>query len=190
MGVQLLGELDVQVRTREEQEEVVHQIEAARKAAAERGACDNAAPGAPVNFWVVVQIMREIRKRDDRQTLNKTAKAAAQARFNVQETEQFREVFMNWWEKDRVFEEHEHEGEPADAEDDDHRELNKASLRRLLRSLGMNLSGDQRVELDHKIEEFGRSDRLDFAGFLRLMCWMMDTNFGGISQAAKTQVDK
>jgi Ca2+-binding EF-hand superfamily protein len=189
----LLGELGVQVRSREEQEEMVKQIETAREAAAERGACEHAAPGSPVNFWVIVQMLRQIRKRDDRHTLNKTAKAAAHARFNTQEVEEFRDVFMHTYEKDRFFEEADqsaHLGEQEPEDDSDKRELTKTSLRRLLRSLGVNLDGNQRTELDTKIEQYGKNDRVDFADFLGLMRWMMDTNFGGISQAAKCQASK
>merc|ERR1711981_1277025 len=141
----LLGDLGVKVRSREEQEEVVRQVETSRKAAAERGACKPAPPGSPVNFWVVVQLLREIRKRDDRHTLNKTAKAAAQAKFSNTEVEQFREVFMNTWEKEKAYEEDEAAEEEAEEVDDDKRELTKTSLRRLLRTLGVNLDGNQRV---------------------------------------------
>lgn len=185
----LLGDLGVKVRSREEQEEVVKQIEHARTAAADRGACKLAPAGSPVNFWVVVQLLREIRKRDDRHTLNKTAKAAAQARFSNQEVEQFREVFMNTWEKDQFFEAEDNNEQANEEEgDDDKRQLTKTSLRRLLRALGLNMENNERIKLDAKIETFGKADRVDFADFLTLMRWMMDTNFGGISQAAaKTQ---
>merc|ERR1712083_890566 len=98
-----------------------------------------------------VQMLREIRKRDDRYTLDKTAKAAAQARFNSQEVEQFREVFTYTWEKDRFFEDNEPASPQGEDESDDKRELAKTSVRRLLRSLGVNLDGSQRTELDAKI---------------------------------------
>jgi Ca2+-binding EF-hand superfamily protein len=186
MVTRLLGDLGVKVRSREEQDDVVKQIEKSRVAAADRGACTLAPPGSPVNFWVVVQMMREIRKRDDKHTLNKTAKAAAQARFSNQEVEQFREVFTSTWEKDRFFEEDadRDEGHHEEEGDEDKREITKTSLRRLLRSLGVSLDGNLRGELDAKIETFGKSDRVDFADFLTLMRWMMDTNFGGITGAA------
>merc|ERR1712224_75104 len=99
-----------------------------------------------------------------------------QTGFSQAEADEFREVFMSWNEKDRMFEDDDAlpdakpDGFPvrvtpgADAP----KELSKDCVRRLLRSLGVNLDQQHRGKLEHKIEELNSHSRIDFSDFLRL----------------------
>jgi len=175
-----LAELGFHFRTLEEQTELVQQLRDSRAVAAERGVVD---PNpAEVGFWVVIQLLRALFRRDDRQTLNKVARAAEQSSFSIAEVDQFREVFFNWYEKDSLFEDPEVRDE---MEAEDKKELTKASIKRLLRSLGLSLNPKDREDLDYKITTFNERGQLDFAEFLRLMRWMMDSNFGNINHTAE-----
>jgi Ca2+-binding EF-hand superfamily protein len=174
-----LAELGFQFRTIEEQTELVQQLKDSRAVAAERGVVDE--DPSQVSFWVVIQLLRALFRRDDRQTLNKVNRAADQCQFSIAEVDQFREIFHNWFEKDSLFEDPEVQ---LENEMEDKKELSKASIRRLLRSLGLALTPKDREDLDFKITTLSDRGMVDFADFLRLMKWMMEQNLGNINNAS------
>jgi len=59
---------------------------------------------------------------------------------------------------------------------------------RVLRSFGVSLNSKDRTSLEEKLSKYDRDDheRIDFADFLRLMRWMVDTNFAGLGLTAKS----
>mmetsp|Transcript_62619 Transcript_62619/g.115082 ORF Transcript_62619/g.115082 Transcript_62619/m.115082 type:complete len:992 (-) Transcript_62619:47-3022(-) len=188
----LLTDLGYKMGTKEERDNVLVQLDKARSAASSVGVDDVGEEGGAVSFWVLVQLLRVLYNRDDKRVLDREAHAAEQSRFSTGEIEEFREVFMSWWARDKVFEDEAATLVPGASvgggEEDvgtDVKELSKDGMRRLLRSLGMALSADQRQALEGKILELGTpSGRVDFATFLRLMRWMLDCNFADINKAA------
>merc|ERR1711957_951837 len=108
-------------------------------------------------------------------------------RFTLTEVDTFREVFTNWFARDKVFEDEaasNHTGLVGGGcprtTDEEVKELSKDCMRRLLKSMGLKLNQEQRNKLERKIDDFGTPGRVDFADFLRLMRWMLDTNFADI----------
>jgi len=70
---------------------------------------------------------------------------------------------------------------------DDGKWLSGDGIRRIVRSLGLSLSNESRAALEQKVNKFDLDDRgrIDFPDFLRLMRWMLDTNFAQIEGAIK-----
>lgn len=64
----------------------------------------------------------------------------------------------------------------------------------MLKDLGVRTSGKSRAALTRQLEEVCDSDEtMDFAGFLRIMQWAMDSNFGninGVAERIATSVNK
>jgi calmodulin len=193
--VNLLTDLGFKLRTKEERDNVLVQVDKARSAAASAGVEELGSEGNNVSFWVLVQLLRVLYNRDDKRILDREAHAAEQSRFSTHEIEEFREVFLNWWSHEKNFEDEEEENKPghhANEETEvepDLKEISKDGMRRLLRQLGCNLNSDQRTELEGKIGELDSLNHhgiphVDFASFLRLMRWMLDSNFANINSAA------
>jgi len=181
----LLINLGFPLRTVEEQQAVVQQLDEARKTAAERG-IEGAAEGK-ISLWVVVQLLRSLYRRDDKQTMNKVTRAAQQCRFQASEVTEFQEVFMSWCDHDSRYADDSVDPETGETVDDS-KALSKSSLLRLLRSLGLKIEGKDRSILDSKVMELAEDSKVDFADFLRLMRWMMDTNYCNISRAVSGAV--
>eukprot|EP00928_Gymnodinium_smaydae_P053268 TRINITY_DN37300_c0_g1_i1.p1 TRINITY_DN37300_c0_g1~~TRINITY_DN37300_c0_g1_i1.p1 ORF type:complete len:953 (+),score=192.15 TRINITY_DN37300_c0_g1_i1:45-2861(+) len=75
-----------------------------------------------------------------------------------------------------------------------HDYLNFAGVRQVLQSLGLSVDSKSQETLQSKVDQLSGRDagRLDFAGFVRLMRWMLDEDFVGIrstSAVAKKSVD-
>jgi Ca2+-binding EF-hand superfamily protein len=189
----LLTDLNFKLRTIEERDNVLIQVDKARQSAAEAGVENVGVSGGDVSFWVFIQLLRVLYNRDDKRVLDREAHAAEQSRFSQTEIEEFREVFINWWGHEKNFEDEEEDNQPG-AHDEpevepEHKEISKDGMRRLLRQLGCNLTAQQKEELERKIEELDQvhhhhSPHVDFASFLRLMRWMLDSNFAGINNVS------
>eukprot|EP00927_Polykrikos_kofoidii_P027130 TRINITY_DN23985_c0_g1_i1.p1 TRINITY_DN23985_c0_g1~~TRINITY_DN23985_c0_g1_i1.p1 ORF type:complete len:861 (+),score=191.80 TRINITY_DN23985_c0_g1_i1:87-2585(+) len=177
----LLVDLGFQFRTVEEQQAVMQHVDLALEAAIERGVTE--AKTGTISFWVVVQLLRTLYRRDEKQTMTKLTRATERSQFSHAEVQQFREVFMSWGQKDKVFEEEEL-GTPTGTSDD-LKSISQASLRRLLRSLGLKLDSTNRTDLEAKAHELNNEDQVDFADFLLIMRWMMDTNFADIQRVSQ-----
>jgi Ca2+-binding EF-hand superfamily protein len=187
----LLIDLGFKLRTKEERDNVLGQVDKARQAAEAVGVETGPDKGS-VGFWVLVQLLRVLYNRDDKRILDREAHAAEHSRFSTHEIEEFREVFLNWWSHEKNFEDEEEANKPNhdDAEPEvepDCKEISKDGMRRLLRQLGCNLTHDQRAELEAKVSELDQVNHngvahVDFASFLRLMRWMLDTNFADINK--------
>merc|ERR1712113_1218051 len=163
------------------------QVDTARIAASSVGVDDVGEPGSGhLSFWVLVQLLRVLFSRDDKRVLDREARAQEQTKFANPEVDTFREIFLNWFQRDKVFVDEELSNLPGGAPrttDEEVKELSKDCMRRLLKSMGMKLNTEQRNKLERKIDDFG-TGRVDFADFLRLMRWMLDTNFADIQTAA------
>lgn len=189
-----LTDLGFKLGTKEERDNVLKQLDQARKSALDCGVVEGAQDtGGQVSFWVLIQLLRVLYNRDDKRILDREAHAAEQSRFSQHEIEEFREVFLGWHTHEAAFEEeaaaNQVGGErktEGEQEANASKEITKDGMRRLLRSLGCNLTAQNRLELEGKIAELHGPGpcMVDFASFLRLMRWMLDTNFADINKAA------
>jgi len=175
-----------QPRTREEQELLMKKIELARTYAREAGVDDILPEGcATVHFWTFVQLLRILQNEADKQEEQALQNLQVELQFSEAEVEDFRQVFRTWTRMAR-----ESAGlAPPKSGAPVVETLQKQSLRRLVRSLGVTISVANEALLDKKIQEIdeeGRTEtaQLDFKGFLHLMRWILDCNFAGINEVA------
>jgi len=199
----LLNDLGFKMRTVEERDNVISGIDKARASARSVGVDNVGKDGeGQVGFWVLIQLLRVLYNRDDKRVLDREAHAAEQSRFTTTEIEEFRDIFLNWWAHEKNFEDEEDENSPGahGVQDEvevaaEAKEISKDGMRRLLRQLGCNLDNTQRGELEGKIAELDQVNHhgiahCDFASFLRLMRWMLDSNFADINKKADETAHK
>lgn len=186
----LLDKLGFKLSSYEDRQKILEQVDQARMSAASVGVEDVGQPGSGhLSFWVLVQLLRVLFSRDDKRVLDRETRAVEQTRFVLAEVDSFREVFANWFARDKMFEDEAAANAPGAGNvprstDEEVKELSKDCMRRLCKSMGMKLNTEQRNKLERKIDDFGTTGRVDFADFLRLMRWMLDTNFADIQTAA------
>mmetsp|Transcript_136700 Transcript_136700/g.437290 ORF Transcript_136700/g.437290 Transcript_136700/m.437290 type:complete len:1107 (-) Transcript_136700:90-3410(-) len=181
----LVAELGFPLRTEEESQNIARQLDDARAVAAERGTSEVEA--SHVDFWMLVHVLRDLFRRDARQVFDKVTRAAAKSRFKANEVAEFQRIFLNWYEYDRS----RFTDASADQDDgggkkkpEDVRALSRASVLRLLRSIGLKVEGQDRENLDKTVVQLSENAEgsIEFAEFLRLMRWALDTNFCNIGK--------
>jgi len=174
----LLKEFNWEPKTRDEQAALLQKLDLARAAAREAEVEEEVTPdGSPtIGFWEFVQLARMLRRQHDRAQEDTMTKLMQELKFSQQEVDQFRQVFKNWSRRDNVF-----DGEPDSATPD---VLQRDVVRRLVRSLGVSITPENKGRLDDKLATLDDGGLLDFFGFLRLMRWLTDTNFAGVNDAA------
>jgi len=179
----VLTQMGFQMVTKEDRNKMLKQLDQARSAAKYVGVRDVGEMGSvPVNFWVFVQLLRQLYNRDDKRVLDRETAAAEQSGFSPQEVEEFREIFLSWWSHEKSFEEEPTEEELIEMPEPDSRQISKDGMRRLFKSMGIKLSEKDRMELEKHVAEFGHTHgKVDFAAFLRIMRWMLDANFADVN---------
>lgn len=220
-------ELGFTINTFEERRVFLADIERARETATLAGVEDIGTPGGSITFWVLVQVLRVLYKRDDNIILANELRAAKEADFEQGEVDGFRCVFMDWFSQDKKFQkeaavslsppsvadlgpplsELHNRGRPSSGRPSsvlegtsnrqnadrratpppgatEEKELSKDSIRRLLRSMGLTVTKENTCKLERKIDDLDSSGRVDFADFLRLMRWMLSTNFADINSSS------
>merc|ERR1712050_126310 len=108
-------------------------------------------------------------------------KLMTELKFSQKEVDDFRQVFV-----DRKREEQEEKGlDEANAPSG----LSRDAVRRLVKALGVSITGENKAKLDDKLKSLGCDEEgvLDFFGFLDLMRWLMDTNFAGVNDVSKAK---
>lgn len=187
----LLMQMGFELKSAKEQQMLKEQIDKACRAAFEARA-EGVVQGQ-VNFWVFLQLLRALNRREDEDSERRLMEAAAVSRFSTQEVNEFNEVFDSCWEREQVSEE---QSDGPQLMQSCRKTISRAGLMKLLRVMGMRLEGPQRTVLDQKLQsmmpsppEDGSAAKLciDFPGFIRLMRWMMESDFGGIMSAAEKQ---
>eukprot|EP00439_Symbiodinium_sp_Y106_P067600 s1275_g11.t1 len=142
----------------------------AREAGAPQVSADNS---GEVGFWEFVQLARELH------TLHEKAKEQAmnqlmeECKFNQKEVNQFHEVFHHWYHIDD-----EGEADERRMEDDDpNAGLSREIVRRVVRQTGMSFTPEKKEILDKRLDGLEEAGLLRFHGFLRLMRWVIETDF-------------
>jgi len=174
----LLIKLGFPLRTVGEQRDLVHELETAKQTVVERGIEPD--EDGKVSFWVILQLLRGLRRKTDTQTMRKIVQATAECNLKPSEVAEFQELFMQWCRHDCVdvsHQGHDHHGHL----------LAKISLLSLLSSsLKLKVEARERSLLTAKIadltENRNSNGAIDFADFLRIMRWMLDTNFCNINK--------
>eukprot|EP00931_Biecheleriopsis_adriatica_P117024 TRINITY_DN9258_c0_g3_i3.p1 TRINITY_DN9258_c0_g3~~TRINITY_DN9258_c0_g3_i3.p1 ORF type:complete len:392 (+),score=97.90 TRINITY_DN9258_c0_g3_i3:96-1271(+) len=168
----ILKKIGYQMKTVEDQKEIVAQLAKARETAAEHGVKDAQKQG--IGFWVFLRMVRLTMRKDDVDIQKKLRQVGKEAKFSTEEITEFQEVFDNCWDANLIFE------DPEDR--DGQKNLSMSALFRLLRNMGIKIDSKQRLELTSQINLIsGGRQAVDFVGFLKLMRWMMDNNFCDIN---------
>jgi len=170
----LLEVLNWQPKTKEAQRELMQSLGVARKRADEVAGTVDLTPG--ISFPTFMQLARIMQTRDDLAQEELLQNLIAELGYSTPEVDQFRKAFIHWsgmamqWEVGL-------EGSPS-SEDAVPRDL----VIRLVRHMGVSYTGRHMSELAAGLTPLLDNDfALDFSGFLRLMKWMADTDFAGLS---------
>jgi len=204
----LLFILGLQIRTREEQLAVMARLDEARDMATAAGVQNTTARGsANFGFWELVQLMRMLKSDSDKASDEKVNTTAVELGFSPPELEQFRKIFLKWCRNEGLNGTASLESspvrrsgtlpgggsEPLDAAEPPPEEgLSIDVLCRLLQSMGMSMTLTQKGELEKQVAKVDTTAQglLSFVGFLRMMRWLLDSDFAGINGAAANAVQR
>lgn len=179
-----LEDLGVACRSRWDQLALLEQLEAARTSAQLVGAEGLSHQGSEtVGFWELVHLMRLLRGSSNRAAEEKVQQAARELGFSLDEVVEFRETFIRL--KRRI------EGSqyasvclPQSSCSAAKDGILPTDIHRLLRSVGLSISSRQRETLERQIRlvECTSTGLVTFVGFLRIMRWLLDTDFVSINE--------
>jgi len=198
---ELLRDFGLRLRTRQERQEVLDQLNEARQLAAEAGIeRDVQKDNAMITFWELVQLVRLVKTHRAKVKEEESRQALQAISFSTQEIDDFRSVFLSWAKHGGVsisdegalgqkVSLHETAAKKRDTEDLDGEEpgLTQSLLQKLLRSLNLTVNQTAKQQLDSRVSKVQLTEKneISFVGFLQLMRWMLDTNFAGINMAAQ-----
>eukprot|EP00930_Biecheleria_cincta_P068430 TRINITY_DN5584_c0_g2_i1.p1 TRINITY_DN5584_c0_g2~~TRINITY_DN5584_c0_g2_i1.p1 ORF type:complete len:822 (-),score=171.75 TRINITY_DN5584_c0_g2_i1:323-2722(-) len=170
---QMLSNLGHHTTSVKDQQEMKETIAAARAAATEDG-IDNAHE-AGINFWVMLKVLRSISRKKALADEKQLHDILNESKFTTKEVGEFQDVFDRCWENNLAFEGE----EPTDTAE---KTIPVVALVRLIRSMGLKMETKQRTQLSDKFEELTEGNQKgDFFCFLKIMHWMMSTNFCNIN---------
>lgn len=186
----LLQELGFALTTAADRARVLAEIDKAREAAIDSGVTDVGQKGSgQLTFWVLVQLLRSLSSHSDQEDLARETDALTETKFTKLEVAEFKEGFQEMLMRETEFAKEVARNAvdryPNPELETEATQVGKDGIKRLLALMKVKLTTELRVKLEHKIEELDQSGNLDFADFLRLMRWMLDTNFGGIAGAGR-----
>mmetsp|Transcript_3653 Transcript_3653/g.7372 ORF Transcript_3653/g.7372 Transcript_3653/m.7372 type:complete len:321 (-) Transcript_3653:90-1052(-) len=207
----LLNKLQLNCKSNEQKQALRQQLNDARRMAREAGAHPaslTAEHTIEVNFWELVQLLRILKDRQDQEKEEDMHKLAQKLRFTNQELDQFREVFISWSQFENsdearsvepVSPKHGQKRRPVDEDAEEEREgISPSTMYRLLRTMGMSMTPPEKEKLERKaVQEAesksagaGSAGLISFIGFLRLMRWLLDSDFAGINGIAADVAEK
>lgn len=171
--------------SRQEQSALVAKIATAharaRGAGVETGVKEGAADmTGKTTFWVLVQLLRLLHDENDRREERELTQLCEELHFSQAEVDQFHHIYRQYARPNPQFITGlQRKVSPTLLAGD--------SCRSLIRSLGVHVS--ERDETFRQklasLDKSGKPDHpsLEFWPFLRLMRWLLDTNFGGINDS-------
>jgi len=184
----LLANIGIECKTKANQLAIGERLEKARKLASEAGVQSPDGPKV-YSFWDFMQLMRIERTKRDREYEDMVQETSSNLNFDSTEVAQFREIFIHWARQQGGWD----AAEPVRIDktvedligDGLEQSISKISLIKLLQSLGCTLQTKDEPTLTEKIKDVGtnRDGQLNFVGFLQMMRWLLDSNFGGINKA-------
>jgi hypothetical protein len=163
-------------RTQAEQRQVLQLLEECRNLAEEQD--------GKTTFWVFLRLMRFLEDDKDRNALTMERNAIEESKFSAQEVSEFREVFSMWASNDTKSD------MPGASKCG--KALGPDGMVRMLRSMGMTLTAEDKEQLFTTIKEVDQdgNGNVDFPDFLILMKRLIDANFCGLNQAAEDAANK
>uniref|UniRef100_A0A7S1ME47 Calmodulin n=1 Tax=Alexandrium catenella TaxID=2925 RepID=A0A7S1ME47_ALECA len=174
----ILTEFGWNPKTQEEQKELMTKIQMAKDAAKEADPDHDLADDG-IKFWSYVQLARMLETEHEQAEEELMNRLMKELNFNQKEVDDFRQIYMN--KKHEIAEDiKERTGKDPDG-------LPRDDVRRLVRSLGISLIGENKVKLDTELKRLGCDDLkpLDFPGFLQLMRWIMTADMAtAVTQAS------
>jgi len=158
---------------------LMERLDKARKLCRECGVQEVSKLGSSdLRYWEFVQLCRLLQKQKDTDEEEYMAKLMVTLKFSLPEIDQFRQVFNTWINIDK-----EDDAPPPDPSVKNvPQKLSRDLVRRLLRSLGCKLTPGNALELDKQTNVLeDASKNLAFDAFLKLMRWVLDSNFSDIN---------
>jgi Ca2+-binding EF-hand superfamily protein len=197
VGPQLLTDLCIDWRTKEDQAFLLEILDSASAAASTVGAqvfhergCLELSIGYP-EFLHMLRLLLDQRRRCAEEVVEATSKVL---HFSWSEVEQFRDVYNEWSTRESLGANDEVGRALAVnrltletiANMNDACGVSPAMLVNVVRSLGVNVTLQMKMDLveQAKTQETNSRGQLTFIGFLRMIRWLMDCDFGGINGAA------
>lgn len=172
--LKLLEAFKWEPKSKQDREVLLQRLNTARHRAREAGAPQVSEDNSgEVGFWEFVQLARELH------TLHEKAKEQAmnqlmeECKFNQKEVNQFHEVFHHWYHIDDEGEVDERRME----DDDPNAGLSRETVRRVVRQTGMSFTPEKKEILDKRLDGLEQAGLLRFHGFLRLMRWVIDSDY-------------
>jgi len=171
--VEILKEFGWQPKTREEQTALMKKLDIARAKARYAGVKEVGADGSgTIKFWTFVQLCRMLETEQEVAEEARTNALMKELKFTIKEVEEFRNIFL---EKKREY------AEESGFNNDALEGLPRDAILRLMRMLGVSVKAERKVTLDRQLIDLGcpLDGVLDFAGFLRLMRWLIGSGWLG-----------
>jgi hypothetical protein len=153
-----------------------------------------------ISLWVLAQLLRLLKRRAEMGCLEREKEAVAETRFLPDEVEQFRQVFQDALRSTSVDDDWLTGGSPSRVARckavkrliEPAKDVTSDGVMKLLRIGAKTAPPDQVQLLRQRILQFSSWSQpspsgvgtqvamVDFTGFLRLMRWMLDSNFAGV----------
>jgi hypothetical protein len=214
-----LSESKVPMNTFQHREQLVKSLDAARAAALASGLPASQVGetgGHRCLFWDFVHLIRVLARKNEEEADAREKEVVERTRFSPAEVAQFRQYFssmvaelrtMNYRSFDYDDVEVTTPAQPGSSQRPDGPPLALVrvmsdlldtptlpplGITKVLSTIGLHVSIEQREDLIHKLFDFTPEETqdVDFACFLQLMRWMLDTDFANINGTAKKAVDR
>jgi Ca2+-binding EF-hand superfamily protein len=193
----ILSEVNVPLRTCEEREVLMQSLDAARDAALEAG-CKEEEVGEPghghgrnqrVFFWEFIHLVRGFVTKNEEKASDREKEVVEETKFSASEISEFRQVFGKMVKEQSLERARQGLGSVLQdlfSESALFNDSGNRSISLYLSSLGLRVSTQQREDLEDKIEELTTDQiDMDFACFLQLMRWLLDTDYAHVTGTAK-----
>jgi len=170
----LLGDLHMAPRSPQEQRKILLLLEECRTLAEEQD--------GKTTFWVFLRLMRFLEDDKDRGSLAIERKAIEESKFSKEEVSEFREIFYHWASNEAR----------TSWKAQSNKALTPESVHKMLRSMGMSMTGDDREQLFTMVKEVDQdgNGNVDFPDFLILMRRLLTANFCGLNEVAEAAASK
>jgi len=196
----LLNDLGIPMRSKAEQKAMLEKLDVAKVRARTAGVeeeliGEDGHPG--VTFSVMLFLIRMLHTAADQAEVDRDRKITEHTKFTPKEAQDFREIFVFWVNKaDALNNAQEAPDSKAqggklggkDAPDEQARNLYLSAdgCRRVVRSLGLHMTPQDRKDLDERLDKGPESPeapgKYGFFEFLLFMRWVLDCNFGQINE--------
>jgi len=196
----LLNDLGIPMRSQNEQQAMLQKLDVARIATKEAGVDDEliGVMGDPsVTFSVLLFLVRMLATAADHAEVDRDREIQEKTGFSPKEAEEFREIFTFWAVKAGALDAGQEAPQeetraslmgsgPNGKDDGSQRLLTQDGMRRVVRSLGLTMTPEDKSLLDDRLlagpHDKDSAGKYGFFEFLLFMRWMMDTDFASMNE--------